>query len=208
MRLSRKTLVFAILAFLITPTVIWLALYRVGAAPAPGRPLREPFNMSDRIATIEVEKSGGEGGAETDWVLVFPQRTVTDQVLGRPEIAPVKVSPDEFAELIFQRRQHQNSLFRVLDVTSWTGLWWFAFGIMAQAVFMGRLIVQWWAAEKVRSAVVPPAFWWLSLLGSSMLLTYFIWRKEIVGFLGQSTGWLIYIRNLWFIYGQRDAGDK
>ena len=201
MRLSRKTLILTILALLIIPAIIWLALYHAGAAPAPGKPLQEPFNLSDRIATIEVEEGEGAGGA--GFVLVFPQRSLIDQILRRPEAEPVKMSPDEFAELIFQRRQKQNWLFRLLDVTSWTGLWWFAFGITAQAVFMGRLIVQWWAAEKAKSAVVPPAFWWLSLLGSSMLLTYFIWRKEIVGFLGQSTGWLIYIRNLWFIYGER-----
>ena len=200
MRLSRHTLILAILAALILPAIVWLALYWVGAAPAPGRPMQEPFNLSDRIATIEVEKNGGEG--EPAWVLVFPRRTLVDRVLGRPETGPVKMSPEEFAELVFQRRQKQNGLFRLLDVTSWTGLWWFGFGIAAQTVFMGRMIVQWWAAEKAKSAVVPPSFWWLSLVGSSMLLIYFIWRKEVVGFLGQSTGWLIYIRNLWFIYGQ------
>ena len=204
MRLSRKTLVILIAALLIIPAIIWLALYHAGAAPAPGRPLQEPFNMSDRIATVEVERESGEG---EEWVLVFPQRTLVDQVLGRPEREPARMSPDEFARTIFERRQSQNWLFRLLDVTSWTGLWWFAFGMLAQVVFMGRLIVQWWASEKVKSAVVPPAFWWLSLLGSSMLLTYFIWRKEIVGFLGQSTGWLIYVRNLWFIYGPKKEVD-
>ena len=76
------------------------------------------------------------------------------------------------------------------------------FGLLGQVVFMGRLIIQWRASEKAKSSVVPPLFWWFSLLGSSMLLIYFIWRKEPVGFLGQSTGWFIYVRNLWFIYGQ------
>jgi lipid-A-disaccharide synthase-like uncharacterized protein len=33
-----------------------------------------------------------------------------------------------------------------------------------------------------------------------MLLTYFVWRRDIVGVLGQSAGWLIYSRNLWLIY--------
>ena len=83
---------------------------------------------------------------------------------------------------------------------------WVLFGLLGQAVFMGRMLAQWYASEKVQSSVVPPIFWWLSLLGSSMLMVYFIWRKEIVGFLGQSTGWFIYIRNLWFIYGKK-SGD-
>ena len=48
-------------------------------------------------------------------------------------------------------------------------------------------------------------FWWMSLLGASMLLAYFIWRKDIVGILGQGLGWMIYIRNLALIYGRRSA---
>ena len=35
-----------------------------------------------------------------------------------------------------------------------------------------------------------------------MLIIYFIWRVDIVGIIGQSTGWFIYVRNLWFIYGK------
>ena len=36
-----------------------------------------------------------------------------------------------------------------------------------------------------------------------MLLVYFIWRKDIVGVLGQGTGWMIYLRNLVLIYESR-----
>jgi len=44
------------------------------------------------------------------------------------------------------------------------------------------------------------AFWWMSLIGASMLIVYFTWRIDVVGVLGQSTGWVIYVRNLWMIY--------
>ena len=54
-----------------------------------------------------------------------------------------------------------------------------------------------------RRSVVPTIFWWMSLLGASMLLVYFIWRKDIGGILGQGTGWAIYARNLWMIYRPR-----
>jgi lipid-A-disaccharide synthase-like uncharacterized protein len=33
-----------------------------------------------------------------------------------------------------------------------------------------------------------------------MLLIYFIWRRDIVGVLGQALGWVIYVRNLWLIH--------
>ena len=36
-----------------------------------------------------------------------------------------------------------------------------------------------------------------------MLLIYFIWRRDIVGILGQATGWIIYVRNLVLISRSR-----
>jgi lipid-A-disaccharide synthase-like uncharacterized protein len=43
----------------------------------------------------------------------------------------------------------------------------------------------------------------MSLIGATMLLVYFIWRRDIVGILGQATGWIIYIRNLVLIRRSR-----
>ena len=39
----------------------------------------------------------------------------------------------------------------------------------------------------------------MSLGGAAMLLIYFAWRKDIVGLIGQSTGFAIYARNLWLL---------
>jgi lipid-A-disaccharide synthase-like uncharacterized protein len=39
-----------------------------------------------------------------------------------------------------------------------------------------------------------------------MMLVYFVWRRDIVGVLGQTTGWMIYLRNLWLIHRERHAG--
>jgi lipid-A-disaccharide synthase-like uncharacterized protein len=46
---------------------------------------------------------------------------------------------------------------------------------------------------------VPPAFWWLSLLGGLLLLTYFLRRGDPVGVVGQAFGVVVYTRNLIFI---------
>ena len=188
MPFSRKTLVLVILLVVLLPPLVWAALYWAGIAPAPGQKLAPPFNLSDRLATLDIEER--EGGAP---VVVFE----ADRA-GRPDHA---FTGEEFLREILRRKRSIPSLFKVLDITAWTGLFWVGLGFLGQALFMGRMLVQWWASEKVKTAVVPPSFWWLSLIGSTMLMTYFIWRVEIVGFLGQSTGWLIYIRNLWFIYG-------
>ena len=111
---------------------------------------------------------------------------------------------DEFLQEIQRRKRDLPWIYRFLDVTSLTGVLWVVFGFAGQGVFTARMVIQWQASEKAKSSIVPPAFWWLSILGASMLMVYFVWRKDIVGFLGQSTGWLVYIRNLWFIYGREE----
>ena len=74
------------------------------------------------------------------------------------------------------------------------------FGLAAQGVFFGRFFLQWIASERKRQSVIPVGFWWMSLLGSVMLLIYSIYRKDPVFIIGQSTGFIIYVRNLYFIY--------
>jgi lipid-A-disaccharide synthase-like uncharacterized protein len=69
------------------------------------------------------------------------------------------------------------------------------------------MIVQWLVSERARRSVVPAAFWWMSLIGATMLLVYFLWRKDLVGVLGQGTGWLIYIRNLYLLYRWKKHSD-
>ena len=82
-------------------------------------------------------------------------------------------------------------------------------GLLGQVLFTGRMLIQWLASERERRSVVPVAFWWMSLAGASMLLVYFLWRKDIIGVLGQSAGWVVYTRNLWLIYRHpEDAAPK
>jgi lipid-A-disaccharide synthase-like uncharacterized protein len=73
---------------------------------------------------------------------------------------------------------------------------WLAIGLVAQALFASRFIVQWVASERAKASVIPLAFWYLSLSGAFMLLAYAIYRRDPVFILGQSTGAFIYLRNL------------
>ncbi|KMW58854.1 Lipid A biosynthesis-like protein [Candidatus Rhodobacter oscarellae] len=100
----------------------------------------------------------------------------------------------------------QELLFSVLLVESGTEAAWVLFGLTAQLLFAGRMLVQWFASEREKKSVVPVAFWWLSIVGGLMLFAYGIWRQDLVIILGQSLGVVVYARNLWFIYGaQRDG---
>jgi lipid-A-disaccharide synthase-like uncharacterized protein len=111
-----------------------------------------------------------------------------------------RLSPQQFAERVYREHSQQPWLYSLLNISSAAGIAWVAFGLLAQVMFMGRMVVQWLHSERARRSVVPPVFWWMSLLGATMLLIYFVWRRDIVGVLGQSAGWLIYVRNLWLIY--------
>lgn len=82
-------------------------------------------------------------------------------------------------------------------------LWWWMLGILGQLVFAGRFIVQWVVSEKKKQSVIPIAFWWLSLVGSLLLLAYSIHKKDSVFILGQSMGFIVYTRNLQMVLSKR-----
>lgn len=86
---------------------------------------------------------------------------------------------------------------------------WIGLGLLGQALFSARFLVQWLASERVRRSVVPTAFWWLSLAGGATLLTYAIWRRDPVFILGQGAGLFVYVRNLMLIrQGRRRTGEE
>lgn len=85
----------------------------------------------------------------------------------------------------------------------WDWNWWVILGFVAQGLFTMRFLVQWIATEKRKKSHVPLSFWYFSLSGGILLLVYAIHRKDPVFILGQSTGVIIYLRNLYFIYKRR-----
>ncbi|MEE9213118.1 MAG: lipid-A-disaccharide synthase N-terminal domain-containing protein [Phycisphaeraceae bacterium] len=111
-----------------------------------------------------------------------------------------RLSPDQFAARLHRDYNARRLTFRLLNISSPIGIAWVGLGLFGQVLFTGRMIVQWLVSERHHRSVVPVAFWWMSLTGATMLLIYFAWRKDAVGILGQATGWLIYVRNLWLIY--------
>lgn len=66
-------------------------------------------------------------------------------------------------------------------------------------MFFMRFFVQWVASEKEGKSVIPQSFWYFSIAGSLVLLAYAIWREDPVIMLGQTTGFIIYFRNLYLI---------
>src|SRR5437762_8443824 len=73
---------------------------------------------------------------------------------------------------------------------------WKVLGWLGNLVFFSRFFVQWWATEKHKRVVVPDAFWWLSLLGSFLLLIYSLHQQDSVFIFAYVFTWIPYIRSL------------
>ncbi|TIL83427.1 MAG: hypothetical protein E5Y76_02400 [Mesorhizobium sp.] len=73
---------------------------------------------------------------------------------------------------------------------------WLGIGLLGQALFSMRFVVQWIVSEYSRRSILPQAFWYFSVLGGVTLLAYAIHQREIVFITGQAMGLLIYARNI------------
>src|SRR5262245_2554124 len=74
---------------------------------------------------------------------------------------------------------------------------WKVVGWAGNAAFFSRFFVQWYATEKLKRVVVPIAFWWLSLVGSLLLLSYALfYRRDSVFIFAYAFTWIPYVRNL------------
>ena len=82
---------------------------------------------------------------------------------------------------------------------------WKVVGWTANIVFSTRFFVQWYATEKKKQVVVPVAFWWLSLTGSLLLLSYSLHKRDSVFIFANIVAWIPYLRNLIIHYRHKRA---
>ena len=83
-------------------------------------------------------------------------------------------------------------------------LWLLIYGSMGQIIFTLRFVYQWIYSKRKDESLLPIGFWVISLLGSLIIVSYAIYRRDPVLILGQSTGLIAYSRN---IYLSRRAGN-
>lgn len=78
------------------------------------------------------------------------------------------------------------------DIPFYLMLW----GITGQFVFTFRFVYQWLYSEKRRQSMLPIGFWLISIVGSLMVLSYAVFRRDPVLFVGQVFGFIVYSRNI------------
>lgn len=82
---------------------------------------------------------------------------------------------------------------------------WLIIGFVGQALFGARFIIQWIVSEKKGESTIPLSFWYCSIGGAIVLLTYAIHRQDPVFIIGQSLGSIVYVRNLVLIDRKRKS---
>lgn len=85
---------------------------------------------------------------------------------------------------------------------------WLVLGFAGQALFASRFIVQWFRSEMEGRSVVPLAFWYLSIAGGLVSFIYAVHIGSAPFAVGQGSGLLVYMRNLWLIHRERARERK
>ncbi len=128
----------------------------------------------------------------------------------RSEVMTAEQFKGLYGQAVLDEALHRgdNWLFRFLNITNWGSLIWITIGFAGQGAFFGRMALQWVVSEREKKSVIPESFWWLSLVGGVALFAYFAWRQDIVGVLGQTSGVVIYARNIRLIHKQRRRAER
>jgi lipid-A-disaccharide synthase-like uncharacterized protein len=82
---------------------------------------------------------------------------------------------------------------------------WLIIGLLGQALFASRFIVQWFKSEMEGRSIIPVAFWYCSLAGGVVSLAYAIHIESAPFIIGQGSGLVVYSRNLYLIFRERAA---
>ncbi len=82
------------------------------------------------------------------------------------------------------------------------------FGSAGQLLFTLRFIYQWLYSRRDGVSSLPAGFWLISLAGSLSIVTYGIFRRDLVLMVGQSFGLVAYIRNLILIINEKKGIQK
>jgi lipid-A-disaccharide synthase-like uncharacterized protein len=70
-------------------------------------------------------------------------------------------------------------------------------GMIGQLLLNVRYLYQWYFSERARESLLPLGFWLISAAASVMVVTYSIYRDDIVLLVAQSLGLVAYIRNIY-----------
>jgi len=100
------------------------------------------------------------------------------------EAAPMEFLQHEFNHIV--------AALHGFEITPWKTV-----GLIGSLMFTSRWFVQMYYTRKLKRVVMPLSFWWLSVIGSALLLSYFIVGKnDSVGILSNFFPAFVSVYNL------------
>ncbi|MGC9053086.1 MAG: lipid-A-disaccharide synthase N-terminal domain-containing protein, partial [Candidatus Hydrogenedens sp.] len=91
----------------------------------------------------------------------------------------------------------------MIDFYNWDFIWQLV-GITGAVIFFGRFYIQWIWSEKLGRSVIPIIFWYMSSVGSILLLGYGVYILSPVGVVSYGFNLLVYARNLIHIWRKQN----
>jgi len=77
---------------------------------------------------------------------------------------------------------------------------WVGIGFVGQSLFFSRWLLQWVVSERKAESQIPVSFWYMSLIGSVIVLAYAIHKMDPVFIVGQGVGTLVYVRKSMLVH--------
>ncbi len=165
---------------------------------------RSATDLTVSVGAHEIMLMRSHTGEQVQYKIIAPASLRSDELL----------TPAELDAFISSQVEHWNArpalerhLLGFFNITSWSTFGFVAIGLIGQTAFFGRMFIQWIVSERSQVSTVPEIFWWFSFIGGICLFTYFVWRVDIVGVMGQSTGIVIYARNLRLLHKQKRRSE-
>lgn len=185
----------AVLMAIVLGLGLWIAF---GPASKPKFPVApDALTMEVRLGNTrgELEAFKPAGASEYSFRLWMVRGPADPPVKSRVE-AERDWGKANIDELLNAQHNWVFKTFSFLKITSAVSFVWVGIGLLGQLAFSGRMVLQWIVSEKHRRSVITESFWWFSLFGGITLFSYFVWRQDPVGILGQASGIVIYARNI------------
>ena len=86
--------------------------------------------------------------------------------------------------------------FRSVFINKDIGSAWLMIGTIGYLLFTFRFIYQWFVSERLGRSRLPVGFFALSIVGSILIISYGIYRSDIILIFGYLGGFVVYVRNL------------
>ncbi len=80
---------------------------------------------------------------------------------------------------------------------------WMLVGFAGQALWTGRFVVQWYVSERQGRSVLPPVFFWMSVLGAPLLFAWAAYQKDWVMMFAYALNPIPYVRNLVLLHREK-----